>query len=538
MTPVLRPQQTGARQDDAAEQGARYGGDYCAPRPRSEIMMSLLNDIRSSSSIQLGAIFEAFPDLLFDLDSNGRILDYQAGDFTLLNSSPRGFLNQSIQDILPVDIGEKFKRAVEKASLNQKTVSLDYSLDFKNSVRWFEARLVPSSASRVVAIIRDVTKYKQAEEKIQRQLKHLSALHAIDTLISSSFDLNLTLSILLSHVIARLNVDAAAILLFNRESRFLEFMTGVGFRTETLQGTRLRLGEGYAGLAALQRKTIHVSNLQHKKRDELRSSFFYKESFISYFGIPLIAKGQVCGVLEIFHRTQLDPDPDPDWLNFMETLAGQAAIAIENATLFRELQRSNIELTRAYDATIDGWSRALELRDRETEGHTQRVTKATLLLARRMNFDETELVHVRRGAILHDIGKMAIPDSILLKSTDLTDSERAVIQQHPRYAYDMLSPIPYLRQALDIPFYHHEKWDGTGYPHGLKGEQIPLSARLFSVVDVFDAITSDRPYRPAWSTEKALDYILDQSGKYFDPNVVVEFMKIVNEGQIPTVPSS
>ncbi len=139
------------------------------------------------------------------------------------------------------------------------------------------------------------------------------------------------------------------------------------------------------------------------------------------------------------------------------------------------------------------------------------------------------MVHVRRGAILHDIGKMAIPDSILLKSTDLTDSERAVIQQHPRYAYDMLSPIPYLRQALDIPFYHHEKWDGTGYPHGLKGEQIPLSARLFSVVDVFDAITSDRPYRPAWSMEKALDYILDQSGKYFDPNVVVEFMKIVNE---------
>jgi HD-GYP domain-containing protein (c-di-GMP phosphodiesterase class II) len=236
----------------------------------------------------------------------------------------------------------------------------------------------------------------------------------------------------------------------------------------------------------------------------------------------------VCGVLEIFHRTQLDPDPD--WLNFMETLAGQAAIAIENANLFRELQRSNIELIRAYDATIDGWSRALELRDRETEGHTQRVTKATLQLAGRMNFSETKLVHVRRGAILHDIGKMAIPDSILLKSTALTDAEREIIQQHPRYAYDMLSPIPYLRLALDIPFYHHEKWDGTGYPHGLKGEQIPLSARLFSVVDVFDALTSDRPYRPAWSAEKALDYIRDQSGKHFDPRVVVEFMTIVSEG--------
>ena len=490
--------------------------------------MNLLTDNRSSASMQLGAIFEAFPDLLFDLDSKGRILDYQAGDFTLLNSSPRGFLHERIQDILPVEIGKKFQESLEQASLHQKTTSLDYSLNFENRIRWFEARLVPSSPSRVVAIVRDVTKYKQAEEKIQRQLKHLSALHAIDTLISSSFDLNLTLSILLSHLTAGLNVDAAAILLFNRESRFLEFMTGVGFRTEALQNTHLRLGEGYAGLAALRRKTIHISNLQHRKTDALRSPAFYKESFISYFGLPLIAKGQVCGVLEIFHRTQLVPDPD--WLNFMETLAGQAAIAIENANLFRELQRSNMELIRAYDATIDGWSRALELRDRETEGHTQRVTKATLQLAHRMNLSETELVHVRRGAILHDIGKMAIPDSILLKSTALTDSEREIIKQHPRYAYDMLSPIPYLRQALDIPFYHHEKWDGTGYPHGLKGEQIPLSARLFSVVDVFDALTSDRPYRPAWSVEKALDYIRDHSGKHFDPRVVVEFMAIVGEG--------
>ncbi len=495
--------------------------------------MSLLIENRSNASVQLGAIFEAFPDLLFDLDNKGKVLDYKAGDFTLMHLSPEGFLNRHIQDILPIEVGKEFQKAVEQASLYQKASSLDYSLNFPGGIRWFEARLIPFSQFRIIAIVRDVTKYKHAEEKIQRQLKHLSALRAIDTLISSSFDLNLTLSILLSHVTARLNVDAAAILLFNRESRFFEFTTGIGFRTESLQDTHLRIGEGYAGLAALQRKTIHISDLLHKKTDYLRSPVFYKESFVSYFGIPLIAKGQVCGVLEIFHRTLLDPDPD--WLSFMETLAGQAAIAIENATLFRELQRSNIELTRAYDATIDGWSRALELRDRETEGHTQRVAGATLQLARRMNFNETELVHVRRGAILHDIGKMAIPDGILLKSTALTDSEREIIRQHPRYAYDMLSPIPYLRQALDIPLYHHEKWDGTGYPHGLKGEQIPLPARLFSVVDVFDAVTSDRPYRLAWPREKALDYIREQSGKYFDPNVVEEFMKIVDEGQTPAV---
>ncbi len=498
--------------------------------------MNLLTENRSNASVQLSAIFEAFPDLLFDLDGKGRVMDYKGSDFTFLVSSSDGFLNRRIQDLLPPEIGEKFQKAVEQASRDQKTISLDYPLNFPNDVHWFEARFVPSSPSRVVVVVRDVTKYKHAEEKIQRQLNHLSAFQAIDALISSSFDLNLTLSILLSHVTAILNVDAAAILLFNHESKFFDFTTSIGFRTEALQRTHLRLGEGYAGLAALQRKTIHIPNLQHRKTDYLRSPVFYKEFFVSYFGVPLIAKGQVCGVLEIFHRAQLDPDPD--WLNFMEMLAGQAAIAIENATLFRELQRSNIELTRAYDATIDGWSRALELRDQETEGHTERVTGVALQLARRFNFSEAELVNIRRGAILHDIGKMAIPDSILLKSTALTDSEREIIKQHPRYAYDMLSPIPYLRPALDIPFYHHEKWDGSGYPHGLKGEQIPLSARLFSVVDVFDAITSDRPYRPAWSKKEALDYIRDQSGKHFDSSVVSEFMKIVSEGQIPAVPLS
>ena len=238
-------------------------------------------------------------------------MDYQAGDIMLLNSPPQSFLNQRIQDILPVEIGKKFQQAVEQASLSQTTISLNYSLDSENSIRWFEARLVPSSPSRVIAIVRDVTKYKQAEEKIQRQLKHLSALHAIDTLISSSFDLNLTLSILLSHLTARLNVDAAAILLFNRESRFLEFMTGVGFRTEALQGTRLRLGEGYAGLAALQRKTIHISNLQHTKTDELRSPVFYKNFSFHILGFLSLQRDKcvVCWKSSIEHS--LIPIPIP-----------------------------------------------------------------------------------------------------------------------------------------------------------------------------------------------------------------------------------
>ena len=191
------------------------------------------------------------------------------------------------------------------------------------------------------------------------------------------------------------------------------------------------------------------------------------EDFVCYYGVPLISKGQVKGVLEVFHRTALEPDAE--WFDFLNTLAGQAAIAIENSTLFESLQRSNLELTLAYDATIEGWSRALDLRDKETEGHTQRVTEMTVKLARAFGLSEAELVQVRWGALLHDIGKMGVPDGILLKPGPLTDEEWVAMKKHPTFAYEMLAPIRYLRLALDIPYCHHEKWDGTGYPRGLKG---------------------------------------------------------------------
>jgi HD-GYP domain-containing protein (c-di-GMP phosphodiesterase class II) len=206
----------------------------------------------------------------------------------------------------------------------------------------------------------------------------------------------------------------------------------------------------------------------------------------------------------------------------------QAAIAIDNASLFDELQHSNAELNLAYDTTIEGWSRALDLRDEGTEGHTERVTEMTERLARAVGMEESQLVHVRRGALLHDMGKMGIPDSILLKRDALSREEWDVMRRHPLYAYEMLSPIIYLRYSLDIPYCHHEKWDGTGYPRGLRGEQIPLAARIFALVDVWDATTSDRPYRQAWTKDQAREYVLTQSGKHFDPQIVQTFLSIVD----------
>jgi putative nucleotidyltransferase with HDIG domain len=190
-----------------------------------------------------------------------------------------------------------------------------------------------------------------------------------------------------------------------------------------------------------------------------------------------------------------------------------------------EKEREN-ELKEIYDSTLVGWSHALELRDKETEGHSKRVTETTLHLAAAVGMQPADLEHVRRGALLHDIGKMGIPDNILYKTGPLGEEDWQVLYQHPIVAYQLLSPIPYLHQALEIPYCHHERWDGTGYPRRLKGTQIPLAARVFSVVDVWDALLSDRPYRPAWSEPQVIVYLQEQAGKHFDPQIVKVFMQM------------
>lgn len=278
-------------------------------------------------------------------------------------------------------------------------------------------------------------------------------------------------------------------------------------------------------MAALERRSIFAPDLSEAGAAHGRSRLFTGELFQAYYVVPLITKGNVKGVLEVFHRSPLQPEPD--WVNFLEALAGQAAIAIENAELFDNLQRTNTELIMAYDATIEGWSRALDLRDHETEGHTQRVTDMTIQLARAMMVSEDAMIHIHRGALLHDIGKMGVPDSILLKPGPLTNSEWTVMQRHAVYAFQMLSPIHYLRPALDIPYCHHERWDGSGYPRGLQGEAIPLAARIFSVVDVWDALRSDRPYRSAWPDNKVKDYLNELSGVQFDRPIVEIFMQLI-----------
>jgi len=363
-------------------------------------------------------------------------------------------------------------------------------------------------------------------EESQRRLRQVEALHSIDLAISTSMDLHLTLNILLQHVESLLNVDAGDILLLMPNSQQFDFSAGRGFRTNSMERAGSRLGAGYARRIVLERRTLVIPGDLVARADREFSTLYQQEGFSAYAGVPLIVKGQIKGVLEVYHRSI--HRSEPEWLHLLETLAGQAAIAIDNAQLFRDLQQSNFELALAYDATIAGWSRAMDLRDKETEGHTQRVTNLTLRLARTLGIGDAQLIHIRHGALLHDIGKMGVPDNILLKPDQLTAEEWEKMMKHPGFAYEMLSSIRYLQPALDIPYCHHEKWDGSGYPRGLKGHEIPIAARIFAVADVWDAITSDRPYRKGWSKEAALEYIREQSAKYFDPEVVERFLALIS----------
>ncbi|MFZ5882008.1 MAG: PAS domain S-box protein [Chloroflexota bacterium] len=352
------------------------------------------------------------------------------------------------------------------------------------------------------------------------QLNQLQTLYKMDRAITGSLDLGLTLRLLLAEIVDQPEVDAADILLVNPHSLTLEYAASSGFRAHTVEQVRLLIGQGYAGQAALNRRIFQARDLQNCD-EPLQRQVFVEEGFKAYTAAPLIAKGKIVGVLELYSHS-VSPHK-PEWDDFVETLAGQATIAIEDVRLFTDLQRSNLEMELAFDAIIEGWARTVELHANESVGHSTRMAAMTLDLARLLGMQNEDMLHLRRGALLHDIGKLSIPDEILLKPGPLSPAEWEIVRRHPLTAFEILQPIEYLRKAQEVPYCHHEKWDGTGYPRGLSGEQIPLAARIFAVVDVYESLTSARSYRPAWEGGKAQAYIQEQSGLHFDPQVVQVF---------------
>ena len=349
-------------------------------------------------------------------------------------------------------------------------------------------------------IIRDVSRITQSllelEQGVVDQLKvresQLGALMGIGRTINSSLGKKRVLEEVMDTLIALMRAERGFLML-RRPDGGLEFETARGIDHVNLDDEMFKVSRTIVERVAATGETILTTNAQEDPRFENQMSVA-SYRLRSILCVPLKIKDKLIGVIYVDNRARAGIFQTQDQA-LITAFADQAAVAIDNAQLFDDLQAKNRELEEAYQATLEGWVSALDMRDKETEGHTQRVTVLTQRLARAMGVDDAQMVHITRGALLHDIGKMAIPDSILLKPGALTEEERELIKQHPKYAYDMLKTIDFLRPAIDIPHYHHEKWDGSGYPDGLQGEEIPFPARIFPIVNVWDARTSNRPYR-------------------------------------------
>ena len=408
---------------------------------------------------------------------------------------------------------------------------VEYPCHAPTEQRWFIVRITSfenNGKKWVVVAHANTTERKQAEEEIRQRLSELEVLYQSGLAFSQLITPKAIAQKMIDLLDQEMDWHHTVIRLYHPESETLELLAFnvpyLNSREERSAAEERfkdvqRLDQGLSGLVVQQARVVRSNDLRNEPR--------YFETFPglqSGLYAPIKIGERVIGEISIeSEQTRAFSESDE---RLVITLAAQAAIAMDNAQLFESLKRSNIDLASAYDATIEGWSRALDLRDKETEGHSLRVTEMTIKLARALGLGEEELVHVRWGALLHDIGKMGVPDGILLKPGPLTDEEWVVMKKHPALAYEMLSPIGYLRPALDIPYCHHEKWDGSGYPRGLKDTQIPLVARIFAIVDVWDALSSDRPYRARWAKEKVDEHIRSSSGAHFDPQVVDVFMQM------------
>jgi putative nucleotidyltransferase with HDIG domain len=370
------------------------------------------------------------------------------------------------------------------------------------------------SLSNLENMVGDYLKARQSQ---------LGALMGVGRAINSSLGLKRVLEEVMDLLIELMRAERGFLML--RESNGeLAVRIARGIAHVNLEEETLKVSRTIVGKVAETGEPILTTNAQDDPRFEgqLSIAAFQLRSILC---APLKIKNELIGVIYVDNRARSGIFQEHD-LGLIRAFADQAAVAIDNAQLFDNLQESNRELQEAYQATLEGWVQALDMRDKETEGHTQRVTILTERLARKMGVEGDALVHITRGALLHDIGKMAIPDGILLKPDKLSDAERAIINMHPIYAYDMLKRIEFLLPAIDIPYCHHEKWDGTGYPRGLKGDEIPFAARIFPVIDVYDALVSDRPYRKGIPIDEVKEMIKKDSGTHFDPRVVEAFLEM------------
>jgi putative nucleotidyltransferase with HDIG domain len=423
---------------------------------------------------------------------------------------------------------------MEFCMLKQPTELQSFQQQFQdvNSTLMSIVRNLTLTGNPIVSTaIQDITHVSQSlqrlelgvSNRLQVRRSQLTALMGIGSVINSSLGKERVLEEVMDSLIALMRAERGFLMLRHPNGE-LKPVIARGIAHINLVREAFAFSHTIVRKVAESGAPVLTTNAQEDPRfeDQVSVAAYQLRSIMC---APLKIKDELIGVLYVDNRVRTGLFQESD-LELISAFANQAAVAIDNADLFDDLQRSNRDLERAYQATLEGWVKALDLRDKETEGHTQRVTILTERLARSMGVDGNALIHITRGALLHDIGKMGIPDSILLKAGELTEDERTVIKQHPIYAYEMLKPIEFLRPAIDIPYCHHEKWDGSGYPRGLKGMEIPFAARIFPVIDVWDALISNRPYRKGLPHDEVRQRIRADSGKHFDPHVVRAFMEM------------
>jgi len=379
----------------------------------------------------------------------------------------------------------------------------------------------------VQGILIDITERKLSDEKITRYANNTAVLYEVSQQIRTNLDLDQLYQDFHQAIQKLMSTDAFVIALFDESKQEVEDVY-LWDNDKRWPGTRYAIGQSLTSWVITSGRPMRINNWNESNSQETGTEAFgyTQKDARSVLAVPLFRGDGKCFGMVSPQSYAIDAYSAENE-QLLVTLANQLSKTIENAQLFKDLQQSNQEIIEAYNATIEGWSRAMDLRDKETEGHTQRVTELTLSLAQAWGFSEDQMTHIRRGGLLHDIGKLGVPDKILFKKDNLSKKEWETMRKHPAFAHAMLSHVKYLEPVLEIPYCHHEKWDGSGYPQGLKGEQIPLAARIFAVADVWDAVTSNRPYRDAWTKAKATRFIKSQSGKHFDPLVVERFLALI-----------
>jgi PAS domain S-box-containing protein/putative nucleotidyltransferase with HDIG domain len=437
----------------------------------------------------------------------GTITEYSI--LELLQKKPTDF----IDPLLP-------KNEIEKLTARLMGESLPDRLEFNITTHYGEKRVIDLNLTSIRFENKDAIMGTAIDITTRKQREHeLEVIAQMSEALRISINQADVLETSISKISDILKIDGAFIALGNEQSSQVEMKIASGI-WKSLEGTVLPIYQGLSG-HIITTSEPYINH--HPQNDPYITRPDLAVQMKSIAGVPLLAAGRTVGVLVIGSKQHLSEND----LRLLKAMGDFTASALHRADLFEQSSLQAKELEQAYNSTLEGWALALELRDKETQGHSVRIANLTLKLAKRMGIPEAEMENIRRGALLHDIGKLGVPDTILLKHSTLTPSEWAIMQKHPAYAFEMLSQLKDFKDSIDIPYCHHEWWDGSGYPRGLEGENIPLAARIFCIVDVWDALTSDRPYRQAWEKQEALAHIINQAGTHFDPRIVNEFIKMI-----------